>query len=148
MSRNASILPNLAKSPKATKTMPDNQDPAQTTATEISIGGPHIFVQGPPSAKGQPGLWGKFQLPEGKRVENGDSFTVYECVFLELYREITLPRKPPRDALGRMDPEARAAWEVQIEQWGEDLQREDAETTFSGDSFITLVPIDANYRID
>lgn len=51
----------------------------------IEIGGPTIFVQAPD------GLWGEFELPPGKRVENGDSFSIFDCRFLGmLYPVIVL----------------------------------------------------------
>ena len=119
----------------------------------VSFGGPIILVQAPPSPGGQEGLWGEFEPPEGKRLENGDSFTIFECRFLGvLYREVSCPPRPPKDANGEMDPEARAAWKLANDEWKAILEREDTKMTLCGGTFfpkfVTLVPIDADYRID
>jgi hypothetical protein len=121
-----------------------------------SFGGPTIFLQAPPSPSGEAGLWGEFKLPEGKQaeIEEGPtSLSIYDCQFLGvLYREVSCPPRPPTDANGEMDPEARAAWKLAHEGWSAILQREDTRMTLCGGSplpkFVTLVPIGPDYRID
>lgn len=105
---------------------------------EGSFGGPTFFLE---SADG---LWGEFLLPEGKRIENNDSFNIKDCVFLGVfYRRIDPPTRPPQDAT----PEQIAEYRKKQIAYGETLEREDLKMTIAlgGEgglpSFISLLPV-------
>lgn len=87
----------------------------------IQIGGPTVWIQAPS------GLWGEFRLPEGKRVENGDSFTIWECEFIgPLHRQISYPKRPKDPT-----PEQLQAWETALEEWNSMLESNKLRVTFS-----------------
>jgi hypothetical protein len=93
------------------------------------LGGPTIFVQAPDSD-----VWGEFELPEGKRVENGDKFTLFDCRFKGvLYQELPFPEAMNSDAES----------EEVLKRYRERIKQDDVRMTFVSDpmKFVTLVPL-------
>lgn len=103
-----------------------------TKKSKSLLGGPTIFVQAPDSD-----VWGEFELPEGKRVENGDSFTIFECRFMGvLYKELPFPE--PLN--GAWDSEE--ATEIS-KRYRERIKQDDVRMTFVPPmKFVTLVPME------
>ena len=105
-----------------------------TKKSKSLLGGPTIFVQAPDSD-----VWGEFELPEGKRVENGDSFTIFECRFMGvLYKELPFPKALKADA----DAESKE-FEVASKRYRERIKQDDVRMTFVPPmKFVTLVPME------
>ena len=103
-----------------------------TEKSKSLLGGPTIFVQAPNSD-----VWGEFELPEGKRVENGDSFTIFECRFMGvLYQELPFPEQPKEG--GNLED-----FKEVLKCYKERCQQDDARMTFVPPlKFVTLVPME------
>ena len=104
-----------------------------TEKSKSLLGGPTIFVQAPNSD-----VWGEFELPEGKRVENGDSFTIFECRFMGvLYQELPFPEALKGEAESEEFKHISRLYRDRIKQ-------DDVRTTFEARRmrFVTLVPME------
>lgn len=102
------------------------------TTNTIKIGGPTFFAQAPS------GLWGEFRLPPGKRIENGDSFSIYDCEFLGvLYKEINLPPRPADPN----DEQQKSEWRAQRDQFMAMSESDKCRTTLASSGFVFLYPL-------
>lgn len=84
-----------------------------------SFGGPTVFVE-------KNGKWGKYLLPEGKRIENGDKIKLKDCTLIGYYKLLETPKK--------------GATKEEMDKYIAILKRDDVETSFTGDRFLTLIP--------
>jgi len=98
----------------------------------LLLGGPTIFVQAPDTD-----VWGEFELPEGKRVENGDTFTIFDCRFMGvLYKELPFPKALKGDAESEEFDSISKSYRERIKQG-------DVRMTFVPPmKFVTLVPLE------
>lgn len=105
-----------------------------TEKSKSLLGGPTIFVQAPNSD-----VWGEFELPEGKRVENGDTFTIFDCRFMGiLYKELPFPK-----ALGANGDAESEEFKAISKSYRERIKQDDVRTTFVPPmKFVTLVPLE------